>query len=709
MHSKTRKAFLVAGIVLMAGAVARAQPADPVGDLLARTSAPAPAPASARETQAVRYTARQPLSASDSAAFRRALEAGRRSDVSGARAAIASISDSLARKVATWALIDGNSDSLGFQELDQARREFAGWPREARRQAAPEKLLETSGKSPAQIVAWFGGAEPQTAEGAMALASAERSLGRQQEAAKLIRAWWRDRSFEASPQRAMLTRFGDMLTVDDHVRRADILLYGPQGPAAREVVALLPAQHQQAAMARIALRSDAANANDLVSALPPGLAQSPGVAFERAAFLRRKGLDNLAVAQLPYFPRELATSEQASRIWGERYRLILSSIRNRDAASAYAAAANSGLTSGGDAADAEFYAGWLALTRLNNPQGAAKHFETLAGIGRSPITRGRALYWQGRAAEALGDQVAAQNYYVQSAQHNTTFYGQLAGEKLGLRLNIGTDPALTPAHRNSFEAREPVQAARLLFDQGQRDLFRVFVLALDDSLPTVEDQALLVDLARGYGDQDTSMKVVRAAAQRGFILPQRGYPTREAPEVANRPEPALVMGITRQESGFDPLVRSGVGARGMMQLMPATAQAVARRIGVSYGPSMLDEPDYNMRLGSTYLGQMIGQFSGSYIMAIAAYNAGPGRLPQWTAFCGDPRGAGTDPIDFIECIPFSETRNYVMRVTEGMQVYRARQNGGSAPITLSADLARGGYGYPAFPVVASGGMAPVAN
>jgi soluble lytic murein transglycosylase len=704
LHSKTRKAFLVAGVVLMAAAVARAQPSDPVGDLLA--SPPSAAPAQA---PSLHQTVRNPLSAADSAAFRQALEANRRSDIAGARAAIAAIRDPIARKTATWALVDANSDSLSFYELDQARREFAGWPRETRRQFAAEKLLETSGKTPAQVVAWFGGSEPQTAQGAMALASAHRGLGRPQEAATLIRRWWRDKSFEADVQRSMMARFGDVLTADDHVRRADVLLYGAQGPAARDMVAMLPAEHQAAALARMALRSDAGNANDLVSTLPANLAQSPGVAFERAGYLRRKGLDSLAIAQLAYFPKEVVTDEQADRTWNERYRLVLSSLRNNDAASAYAAAANTGLTSGADAADAEFYAGWLALTRLKNPQGAARHFAALADIGKSPITRGRALYWQGRAAEAMGDQVSAQNYYVQAAQHNTTFYGQLAGEKLGLRLTLASDPALTPAHRAHFEAREPVQAARMLFDQGQRDLFRVFALSLDDTLPTVEDQALLVDLVRGYGDQDTSMKVVRAAAQRGFILPQRGYPTRTAPQVVNGPEPALVMGITRQESGFDPLVRSHVGARGMMQLMPATAQIVARKIGVGYSPGMLDEPDYNMRLGSSFLGQLVGQFSGSYVMAIAGYNAGPGRPVQWSAFCGDPRGASTDPIDFIECIPFSETRNYVMRVTEGMQVYRAKQNGGSAPITLSSDLARGSYGYPTFSTVASGTPTAAAN
>lgn len=186
------------------------------------------------------------------------------------------------------------------------------------------------------------------------------------------------------------------------------------------------------------------------------------------------------------------------------------------------------------------------------------------------------------------------------------------------------------------------------------------------------------------------MRVVRNAAKRGFILPERGYPVRTPPMASEAPEPSLVLGITRQESSFDPLARSGVGARGMMQLMPATASVVARRAGYGYGS--LDDPDYNMKVGSTYLGQLVSQFSGSYVMAAAAYNAGPGRPTQWAGLCGDPRSSSTDPLDFIECIPFSETRDYVMRVLEATQVYRARLNGGSAPITLANDLKRGSYG-----------------
>jgi soluble lytic murein transglycosylase len=704
LNAIARKALLLAGVVLLSGAVARAQQMDSIGEILQREAAQA---AEDGPVDAAEQTVRQPLSPSDFASFRQAVESSRRGDVNGARGAIAAIGDRAARKTATWLLMDLNGDSVSFAEADQARRELRAWPRPGKRQASAEKLIEASGKSPRQIVDWFDGQEPATAQGAMALATAYRQLGQQEATAQLVRRWWRTRSFDAVTQRAMMARFADVLTQDDHAARADLLLYGTQISAAQELLPLLAADQQQAAAARLALRNNASNAGELANALPPGVAQSPGVAFERAAYLRRHNLTELAVAQLPFFPKETYTAEQADRIWEERRQMVLAAIKVGDYKAAYAAAAGCGFSNGTQAAEAEFYAGWIALTRLKDPERAARHFAVIDKVGASPITRARALYWQGRAAEARGDKAGAEGFYVAGAHHVTTFYGQLSAEKIGRRLTLTGDPQLTPADRARFESSDIIQGARLLHDEGQRDLFKSFVLSLDDVLPTAADEALLIDMVRGYGDQDTSMKVARGAAQRGFILPERGYPFRTPPQVEGAPEPALVLAITRQESGFDPLVRSGVGARGMMQLMPTTAAIIARRQGMEYSASRLDDPDYNMRLGSTFLGQLVNQFSGSYVMAVAAYNAGPGRPTNWSSYCGDPRGGSTDPIDFIECIPFSETRNYVMRVLEGMQVYRAKLNGGAAPATLSSDLARGSYAYPA--AVASGITVPTGS
>ena len=706
MHRIARKAFLIAGVAAMASVAARAQSLDatgpdPLGDLLDKALKTTPL-----DTPAPPHNVSHALTERDAGLFRQAIDSAKRGNVNGARDAISQLSDPLARKTAIWVLVDSCADSLGFNDVDAARRDLAGWPRGAKRQAAAERLLETASKTPQQTLDWFAGAEPTTAQGAMALASAYKGLGRVADANALIKHWWRDKSFEAEPQRAMLARFGDALTQDDHIRRADILLYGKEGPAARDMIALIPAAQQDAARARLALRGEARDATDLVAQLPSEMAQSPGVAFERAAYLRRKGMDMAALAEAPFFPHEVATQDQGDRIWDERRHLVLTALRANDAHAAYAAAADSGLTAGSDGADAEFDAGWIALTKLNDPGKAAKHFAALEKIGTTPVTKGRALYWEGRAADAKGDKAAAKDFYTRAAKHSTTFYGMLAGEKIGQRLTLVSDPTISSEAKARFEGRDSIQATRLLFDYGQRELFRTFVLNLDDILPTAEDEAQLIDLARNYGEMDTSMRAARAAAQRGFILPQRAYPMRNAPD-GGAAEPALILAITRQESSFDPNVRSGAGATGMMQLMPSTAKILARKIGVSYSASQLYEPEYNMRLGAAYLGQMVNQFSGSYVMTAAGYNAGPGRPVQWTQFCGDPRAGSTDPVDYIECIPFSETRNYVMRVLENVQVYRAKMNGGSAPITLTADLKRGGYSYSApapMPSVADNGM-----
>lgn len=618
-------------------------------------------------------------------------------DPSTIRMAMSGIQDPLSRKIALWALVDAGAESMSFFELDQARRDLSGWPRAVRRDGAAEKALITSGLDAQRTIAWFGGRDPQTAEGAMALASAYQASGRASDASDLIRRFWRDQVFELDAQRSMLARFGSLLTPDDHVRRADILLYGTQGPAAREMITLLPYDQQAAAQARIVLRSNAANANAVFAALTPAQQQSPGVAFERAAYLRRSGLDTLALPLVRQFAAPPPSPEAASAIWRERKLLVVSALKNGDGAGAYAAA-NARLKEGADAAESEFYAGWIALSRLRNADAAAAHFARIAEIGASPITRGRALYWQGRAAEAQGDQIAAKAFYSEGARHITTFYGQLAAEKAGIKeIRLDKDPVITQADKARFEGRELVRVVRTLMAAGARDAVRVFVLYIDDQLPNAEEEALLVDLARSYGDQDLAMRAVRTAAQRGFILAERGYPLLDhhfspGPGAA---ETAFVYSISRQESNFDPNARSSPGARGMMQLMPATAAQVARQLGEPHSLDRLSNPSYNMRLGSTYLGSMVNNFSGSYIMAAAAYNAGPSRPPQWVALCGDPRGATTDPLDFIECIPFSETRNYVMRTLETTMVYRARLNGGVAPLTLSADLKRGGYNYAA--------------
>jgi soluble lytic murein transglycosylase len=632
-----------------------------------------------------------PPTANDIEWVRQGLAAARANNLDQVRTAEAAVTHAVARKLLEWSAADLMGNRLTFAEMDRARIDLQAWPRRANRQSWAERGLDSSGLSPQQVVDWFQAADPATPEGAMSLAAAYQQLGRPADAQALIRHYWRDRAFEADAQRLMLARFGAMLTADDHIKRADTLLYGQQGPAARDMIPLLPVDRQAVALARIALRDNAANASELFAAVPIEHLRDPGLAVEHARYLYARNMGPQALALLPDFPKDLP-ADAASRFWLLRRQLVNVAVQSGQYLAAYRAVEGHGLPPGADAADAEFLGGWIALTKMHDPARAEQHFGRLAVIGASPITISRALYWRGRAEEAMGDPITAQTYYGQGARYYTTFYGQMAAAKTGLTdIVLDKDPAPTAAERLRFDNAELVQAAHILALANDHTLYRSMIVAAADSLPTAADEAMLVDFAQANGDQDLVMRIVRLAAQRGLILPERGYPLRTPPNTSPVEAP-LVLGIIRQESGFDARIRSGVGARGMMQLMPATARNLASRAGVRFNPDMLDDPEYNMRLGSAFLGELVNDFDGSYLMATAAYNAGPNRPPQWTAACGDPRAASTDPVDYIECIPIGETRNYVMRVLENVQVYRARLNGGHAPLTLVADLKRGGYG-----------------
>jgi len=688
VRSDLRSVLILGGSILLIGGGVAAQE---------RTAVPGndPNPLAALQALVAQDAAnRLSTSSSDDRALLDVLDAARTGGVARMRADMAGISDPLAKKIALWAFLDAKGEGLSFAELDAARRSLVGWPRGDRRDMAAEKMIEGGGVGPQGVIAWFAGSEPQTAEGAMALASAYQASGQGQKAADLIRAFWRTKAFDADVQQRMLMRFGAMLTADDHAAREDMLLFGAQGPGAYDLLPLLPPDQQALAQARMALRSGAADAADKVAAVPASLRSSSGLAFEQALDFQRRGEPSAALAALPSLSQPLSDPAAQDRMWKLRQALVVAALKWGDGRAAYHAAADSGVDSGQAGAEAEFYAGWLALSRLKDPRLADDHFARLQTLSASPITQARAFYWRGRAMEAAGDPLNAQLFYASAAKYPTTFYGQLAAARSGqTRLAIGGDPAITPADRAQFASQEPIHAARLLAEIGARETFKSFMVGLAQGAPDAQTAAQLVDLARSYGDQELSMRIVRIAAQHGFILPERGYPLRAAPQAEGGPEPAFVLGIVRQESGFDPHVRSPAGALGMMQLMPGTAQTVARKLGYSYGAGRLEEADYNMQLGSAYLGELVGQFGGSYLMAAAAYNAGPGRPLEWAEYCGDPRSSSTDPADFVECIPFSETRNYVMRVLEATEVYRARLAGGSAPLMLAQDLKRGGYSY----------------
>lgn len=623
--------------------------------------------------------------------FRDLMHAAKTGDATTVAAGLSRLSTSAERHAVQWALIDNAASRVDFRTLNAARKDLVGWPRAARRQAGAEKAIELAGLSPKAVIDWFDGRDPDTPEGAISLASALQSDGQIDQARDVVRHYWREHIFDADLQSRMLAKFSSFLTADDHAARLSTLLYGQQGPAARAMMDLVDADHRLLAEARIALRAEHNSAPEAVSRVPPSLQDDPGLAFDRARFYRRRNLDVISASLVRSFPANVPDkSDVAGFIWAERRALMLSLIRSGDNAGAYAAASGTGLKPSPDLAEAEFYAGWIALQRLHNPTLAEQHFAVVQQVAQSSITISRAYYWRARAAQARGDGDAAKALFTKGAAYYTTFYGMLSAQEIGQKtLTIGRDPVPSAQDRVNFDAREMVIAARKLAAIGDRDDFRSVMLAAAETSTKTEDYVQLVDLARGAGDQDLALRVARTGNYRGYYLPERGYPVVDTPQPPGAAEPEFMLAIARQESSFDPHAKSGVGARGLMQLMPSTAAHLAKTLGIRYSHVRLDEPTYNMTLGGYFLGRLTSQFGGSFVLAAAAYNAGPGRPADWVNTCGDPRKTGADPTDFLECIPFTETRIYVMRVMENKEIYRARLNGGSAPLTLAEDLKRG--------------------
>ena len=669
-------------------AAALALLAPPLESLAPETLIPQEIPYSAVTSGPVSNQPRL-LNDQDTALFRQGLAAARSRNISGARDAASQIGDPVARKLVEWALLDTSADQMSLSDLAVARTAFAGWPRADSRNAAAERALDRAYAGPDAAINLFARGGPTTVQGAVALADALEQRGRSDEARRLITDWWRTRSFDDATQTRILTRWGSSLTQADHEARLNMLLLGPHGPTTRAMVQLVPSDRQAVANAVMALRT-AYSPDAVVANLSPTQALDPAVALERVRILRSQNRQSEGFALLRALPPAPSHTEGQNTLWSERRNYFLDALERRNGQAAYDAMAGHGFPAGERKVDAEFFAGWAALVKLNDPARAARHFETLRQSSSTPITQGRALYWLGRTAEAQDATPAAVQYYRDGARHIQTFYGQLAAEKAGLTtINLPADPVPTGADIAAFENNEVVRALRILGETGEMSLFRVFAYQLDDDLPGPAGLALLIDVSRNYGEGFTAMMVGRAASQRGFLMPERQYPIRMPPPVSGAAPLEFTLAITRQESSFDPRARSHANARGMMQFLPATGRSVARQLGLPYSDERLYDGDFNMTLGSFHLGDLTSDFGGSMLLTTIGYNAGPARPPQWIARCGDPRGGAVDPVDFIECAPFTETRNYMMRVMENMQVYRARLNGGSAPLTLSSDLRRG--------------------
>ncbi|MCW5750153.1 MAG: lytic transglycosylase domain-containing protein [Alphaproteobacteria bacterium] len=566
-----------------------------------------------------------------------------------------------------WIVRSGSTASI--DDIRSFLERHPDWPgRELMTRRAEILLAEEP--SDARVLGWYGQRTPVLGEARLRLGEALIRTGRRQDGERLLREGWIAGNFGPRQESDILQRHAGIIGQAHHIARLDRLLWNGERAAARRMLARVGADWRALAEARLALQEQAGNVDRLIARVPTRLKDHPGLVYERVRWRRLKGLDEDSASLL--LAQDKA-AEHAERWWIERQYHTRRALAAGAMSDAYRLASRHGLESPRLLAEAEWLAGWIALRFLNEPATALRHFNRLSDTARSTISNARGAYWAGRAAEALGDKAMAARLYAEAAQHQTAFYGQLATARLGRsqHLDLRPDPKPGAAEIDAFERRPVPRAAQILAAVGQRDRLRAFLMHLTDRANTQSEHVLTALFAERMGQVDLMVASARRSAQNGVTLVERAFPLLEGVEGGDFAEKALVFALVRQESNFRVDAVSSAGALGLMQLMPTTARAVARTLGMQYSADKLVvDPGYNTRLGRHYLNSLIESYDGSYVLALAAYNAGPSRVQRWMREWGDPRRPDVDVVDWIELIPFSETRNYVQRVIEGLQVYR---------------------------------------
>jgi soluble lytic murein transglycosylase len=567
-----------------------------------------------------------------------------------------------------------------FHRIVAFLRANPDWPEESalRRQAEDRIGPELPA---ADIVAFFETAPPQTSAGILRRLSAVNAAAPAKLAA-VVRESWRQGTFRPADELEFLNRYRRHLGDDDHIARFDRLVREGRDKPARELMAVLPPAYHATAEARLALLTRAPDAVTLLRGLPAERQRDPRIGLEQLRYLRRTGDATQATALLRQGTFQAVADDDW---WQERQQLARDALLARRAQEAYDLAAAHGLTRGAGFADAEFLAGWIALRQLNKPELAIRHFRALDQGVSAPISKSRAAYWLGRAHEADRKHDQALAWYDRAAQHGHTYYGQLAAKKLpGGFARMPTDPGASDDERRGVERREIVSVLRYLRQIGDDERARPFLLRLSRQVQTAGEIGLTARLAIELGRPDIAVAIARRAVETGVVLFQTSYPVVELGDTGAI-ERALALALTRYESNFNVGAVSPAGALGLMQLMPGTARDVARKTGQAFDAGRLtSDPAYNVTLGSQYLADMLQRFGGSYELAVAAYNAGPNAAARWLQSIGDPRSGKIDMVDWIEMIPYRETRNYVQRVMEGVAVYRDRLSGSFDTVPLQA-------------------------
>jgi soluble lytic murein transglycosylase len=620
-----------------------------------------------------------------------AIAAYRKGDMATGDAYAATAQTETGRAALDWVAMRFDSRGGGFKRITAFLKAHPEWPAASWLRKRSEEALYADKQGFSLLASYFSKATPESPPGKLALARLYRNQGKLAEATALVREVWREGDFSQSLESRMLEEFGGLLDASDHKFRADRSFYKEEAGRLLRAAALVGGDEVALAKAQAAVIAEAGNAEAMLAAVPVKLKTDPSFVFARIQLLRRAGKpDKLTeAAQLMLSaPRERELLVDGDAWWVERRLIARKLLDAGDAATAYRICAEHGASSAEMRIEAEFHAGWIALRFLDNPTLAAPHFATVASIAALPPSIARAAYWQGRAAQALGDAGAAESAFAQAAAYATTYYGQLARAKL----NLGDLPLRETRQIATGDERDlSIRVVEFLYAVGEGDLALALVGDAARWLIDVEQMGALGKVVAAWRDARAALMLGKIATQRGYPLDDFAFPTFGVPDyqpVAHSADKSIVYAIARQESAFAQTATSTAGAKGLMQLMPDTARRAAKHAGIALDMSKLNtDGSLNARIGAAHLGELLSEMHGSYALTFAAYNAGGKRVSEWIAAHGDPRRSNVDPVDWIELIPITETRDYVQHIIENMQVYRVRFDHIWRPID-EAELAR---------------------
>lgn len=575
-------------------------------------------------------------------------------------------------KLYQWKRYQDRNAGATFHEMSRFINENPNWPDLNKIQINLEKTISFR-DNPVQLSEWFASHAPISVDGVDYYARSLLRQGKEDELKAFMRNWWATTAMSRDDQLRIFVQYKNFIPIEAHRLRFDQLLFNKNYSNARAVAKVLGEGYPELAEARIALAAQKPNVNSYIDKVPRHLKSDAGLVYERLKWRRKKGL-NLRAIEILNHPPPFEQIANPDDWWRERHIIIRRLLEEGKYESAYYLAEKHFQKSGFSFAQAEWLTGWLALRFLGQPAEGYQRFESLAARVKTPVSKARAYYWQGRAAERLKLKDISDKAYNNAALYQTVYYGQLAGKKIGKSkaLQNAAPPIISPTEKDAFNSSSLIKAAHLFHYAGHSKRATEFLLAFARSDGDAKSYYHAVNVALGLKRQHDVVKIAKEATQKGLFVTLQSYPVigKYQRYASPRIEKSFLNALIRQESQFNVDAQSPAGALGLMQIMPATGRLVAKQNGWSHQTSWLTtRPEHNVRLGSQYLLDLLVRYDGNKAMAAAAYNAGPGRVDQWIKMFGDPRRKEVDIIDWIELMPIYETRNYVQRILEGDFIY----------------------------------------